>query len=461
MISFITKTREHCLDLKGGFGDLANDLALLHRSSPSSLDIQLRSDGSFQLKDRTLSGRLFDLLVSICSIFYKNISAVNFRSARMKAYSDAAHRIFNESANDSPNQVRAFYTNGLRKWSVQTFDRAALSDRVQEQILPGLQNACARANPSDEEKMELALMRTSLALRLGITPKTNGGGMTGSVKYFDNKGEVIGLFKQANVKPRAIKGIKKLLRTLLFPRQTQLYFPIRDQRQEAISQANAEIATSIGDRFLGIGLTPVTRAVQIGDMIGSFQLWRNHHVVDAEDFTWSDTPTPDELSKFQRMVIFDYLMGNLDRHSRNWLVYSKDNATLEDIVLVDNANAYPSDHPGEKIKDLLIRRKMFAWKNHPWASKPFTRESLALIEKIHKGNTLDNTIAVINAFIHLNGIGAPLFLDAKKVDLMRSRAQVLRRVEEGGLTPSTLGLLQTNDKIHAFKVSFELEQKII
>ena len=61
-----------------------------------------------------------------------------------------------------------------------------------------------------------------------------------------------------------------------------------------------------------------------------------------------DTFREDELERFQKFVIEDYIIGNLDRHRDNWL-WQEDEGHLAGIIAIDNANAFLERNPADQL----------------------------------------------------------------------------------------------------------------
>jgi hypothetical protein len=107
-----------------------------------------------------------------------------------------------------------------------------------------------------------------------------------------------------------------------------------------------EVAAYKLDAFIEFDLVPPTflyhvpehRApgVLYEDAIGSLQLWGGRPKVPGEEFSYPEQ---------ERMVVFDYIIGNPDRHTDNLLV--GENGQL---VLIDNGVAFPDPNiPGPAI----------------------------------------------------------------------------------------------------------------
>jgi hypothetical protein len=95
--------------------------------------------------------------------------------------------------------------------------------------------------------------------------------------------------------------------------------------------AAREVAASVVDRHLGLGLTPSTTMWNGPDGPGSLQRMAmpNSPSNDPADYTTSEQ---------QRMAVFDYVIGNSDRHTGNYLTGENGG-----IVPIDHGLAFPLD----------------------------------------------------------------------------------------------------------------------
>lgn len=295
--------------------------------------------------------------------------------------------------------------------------------------------------------MQEAKLKAELAFSLGIKPKKNKGA-NGSIIFLDIHGKPIGIFKRE----KAPLSWPKWLR-----RQVSHHIPsvtIRTQSDLCRhDQAKAEVAASFADRFFSIGLIPLTRTITLNGKTGSFMLWQSH-MKEAIDFTFSKTPSSSELYQFQLMVIYDYLLGNLDRHLENWLIGSKRMQKLEWIAMIDNGNAFPEEHPTEKPRDYFGRQKMYKWKEHPWSKYSFDPRIMSHMRAL--------TPQKMTQFIEylseqLSDQGAP-FLSSKRTDSLYLRASVLHEIGQSRKTdcrPFDLGNTFSDEQILSFKRSIK------
>jgi hypothetical protein len=81
----------------------------------------------------------------------------------------------------------------------------------------------------------------------------------------------------------------------------------------------------------------------------------------------------------QKFWIFDFLIGNLDRHGDNWfIIYKKKSKEIASIKGIDQGAAFYWKHPENHV----AKRNQYKWQHLPLAKEPFTEESKILIEQI-------------------------------------------------------------------------------
>ena len=79
----------------------------------------------------------------------------------------------------------------------------------------------------------------------------------------------------------------------------------------------------------------------------------------------------DELRNFQMLVIYDFLIGNLDRHEDNLFVRKDSNNSFEILRFIDQGNTFPFKSP---LQGSISGRNMYKWTNLPVAKLPFLPE---------------------------------------------------------------------------------------
>lgn len=251
------------------------------------------------------------------------------------------------------------------------------------------------------------------ALDLGIHAEPVQAGTNGTYFIKDSSKKNIAVFKPgdeealAKNSPKLMSRIKRIV-TIILPFFKTLVFCAKGNGYKA------EAAASTFNRELELDLVPTTKIVQLKDdsfnyrsedrkkpeglpkKEGSFQLYIHEKCSLAETALkinrwWCLIPRlakwhynkPKQREKleqavrqddFEKMAIFDFAIGNIDRHFGNWFVTENGR-----IYLFDNGNAFTEKHSDSFIS----RLNQYTWAILPQAQVPFSKEAQALITKIY------------------------------------------------------------------------------
>lgn len=293
--------------------------------------------------------------------------------------------------------------------------------------------------PDETARLARRVERAKLASRLGVAPEVNKGA-TGTAILRSTKGTRIGVFKPTNPYTPVVARCKNLVKKTC---GGQLYFLSHKTK----AQAEAEVAAYHLDRHFGFGLSPESRMETIAGKEGAFQIFikskdENKFKEAAESIESLESKkeyTKEELNLFQMMAVFDFLIGNLDRHDENWFVKVIE-GDIKELKTIDNANSFLRKNP--KSADKV--RNQYKWRRLNIAAKPFTEETKKFIrEKLSDTN--------LQAFVEAIKQTLPEFMDDEMEGNLYVRIAVLRKAaEEQSFIPYHLGLLITDKDIHAF-----------
>ncbi len=276
-------------------------------------------------------------------------------------------------------EVAKKFFKAIAKNGSKVFQHHEISRDLQNILSPEL--AQLREQKTDRtlacsisHRAQRKIAKAKLAMELGIEPACNDQGLTGSSICLSSSGKKIGLFKDLLTCGHSFRmKIQNFFRKIVGLRgQVSIC-----RNHGTIPALYAEVSASIVDQFFQINLTPVTKTVELGNKKGSFMVWANGHC-EASKITFHPAPTSDELFLFQRMAIFDYLIGNLDRHLGNWLV-KQEYGHIVSLATIDNANAFIEENPREGWCDYFVRRNQYLWKKIPYAAHPFDERARAIM----------------------------------------------------------------------------------
>ncbi|HEV8051920.1 MAG TPA: hypothetical protein VGP47_05450 [Parachlamydiaceae bacterium] len=155
-----------------------------------------------------------------------------------------------------------------------------------------------------------------------------------------------------------------------------------------------------------------------------------------------DEFTENETFLFQKLAIFDYLIGNLDRHEENWLVTFSSVNEITHIKAIDNANAFPKIQPE---KGSPAARNQYLWKELKISDQKFSPEIINFVQDMI---TPDKLIKVVVDIKKECGD----FLDEDMKNLLLLRQKVIYKLicEEDGKTPKDLADISTKEEMEAY-----------
>lgn len=199
-----------------------------------------------------------------------------------------------------------------------------------------------------------------------------------------------------------------------------------------------EEAACVLSKSLGFGdMVPDTavvthegRKASLQAFVGGYEL-ASKAVRERFNAANPDPPlTKEERNLFQKMVCLDFILGNADRHSQNWMVkWSEPDAagkrTVIDIKLIDNGPSLPRQHAIQGSGDFwrtLAAHNQYNWATFQAADGEFTDEMKAFIRDLNP-QTLDDTFAAIEA-AHPGYLTPEIELYAcQRLDLLKRAAE--------------------------------------
>lgn len=289
---------------------------------------------------------------------------------------------------------------------------------------------------SRDERFEQSIHKSREALLRGVKPRANKG-VTGSKTLLSERRENLGIFKpELSFKE---KGWVQIIKQKLDSAIGQVSLLSTDP----MAQSKSEVAASMLDKIFNFNLAPCAKITRIGGKIGVFLefLHGYREAADPKTLQQLERPgrifTPSECTIFQKMAIFDFLIGNLDRHTENWFVRLGKGGEIIDIKCIDNANSFPKKNP-EGVTLSLLSDKLYAWKKFQISQFPFTEDTKRFIRENLTGERLEALIAAFKRGDQ--GLGKNYF-EADMERLFRQRFSIIKKIaqEEGPVTARELG----------------------
>lgn len=308
----------------------------------------------------------------------------------------------------------------------------------------------AAENEIESVKLAIRIEKAKLSKYLGIDFLSNKGA-TGTTLVRNLKGRYIGVFKPTHphtpLQAKLLNSIKRIF-------GGQLYY----LSHKTDAQSKAEVVAYMLDRHLGFGLTPSSEFLILDGKEGAFQSFFKGFV-EAKDFMndegmirvdtlpeISRMPPLQELTEFQKVALFDFCIGNLDRHEENWgiaLIKTKHGGYREALKVIDNANAFLCKNPSAEGKV----KNQYAWKNLNWARYPFTEEAKQFVEMNLKDEKFKEFFEGLKKDFRFSN-----FLSPEMEANAYQRLHVIQNlVSQENTTPAQLGSIVSDADMHLFE----------
>lgn len=289
-----------------------------------------------------------------------------------------------------------------------------------------------------EKKVDLTLRKNSshllkrriakgtLAVDLGVGTVPTKKGIHGTLFVKSLEGKFLGVFKSIDT-PFTLKKKFGEVVDALHQNQRSLLNP-----SPYVYQCSEKAAYLVASQlnFKHLAISPV-EIITLEENKGAFLVFAKK-VVEAKEIAQEIEGKVDyseeELNRFQSFIIFDFLIGNMDRHLDNWMVKWK--SGIKKIVPIDNANAFPRFTP--KLYQYGSWRNQYAWRKLKIARMNFTEETKNFVKMNLREEAVEKMLAAIDADENINALNNNAsFLTPESKALLRKRAEVLRDIGEG------------------------------
>lgn len=395
---------------------------------------------------------------------YQSLAALHSPAPDIKQVTVGGVEVDNEDIRQFHKDMNTLFQQVYPNLKTRAFDREhRMPKEVQHYLKPelkALREQKAQGGVRDPEaQVSLNITKGQLAVELGHGTKPNKGA-TGTLIITDVNGVSVGVHKVSEEHVPKITRMKNIFKAIFGGQLSYL-------SQKRLAQPLSERASFLLSSALGFDVAPASKEATIGKRHGVFQIYlsrekgqgplddvkqaqvaiQNHKtkqskMVDSNQYEeakgvidqidgkkeFSET----EQTIFQKFALFDYLIGNLDRHEENWFVTMKQNEQGEPeitrIKAIDNANAFPKKVPRKNSRG---SRNQYKWKIFNIAKKPFTQETLDFVK-----NNLESE--KIDAFIRELHKDMKGFLDKDMEALLRQRANMIIDLVKEGKTPAEL-----------------------
>lgn len=318
--------------------------------------------------------------------------------------------------------------------------------RLEKQINPQLVK-------NNQHLLARKIAKAQFAYGIGVKPILSSKGIHGAMFMPSVTGKEQGVFKlpsNDSYKRQVVTRVKLSQKSLLNE---------GEYAEVCAEKAAYMIAEKLNCPFLTAVPTTITSFTnqEAKTKEGAFLLFCKAKLAeDVKNKIEKKEYTPEELNRFQIFAIFDYLIGNLDRHAENWMVkIRKKDGTIKKIIPIDNANILPKQEPN--LLNIDARKNQYGWKSFNISNHPFTNEVKEFIKKIDH-QFVDEVIDQINqdeaiASLYKNNQNnteaepnkSKFFLSTESKERMKKRVDIIRKVLEDRIsTPQQLA--QYSDK---------------
>jgi hypothetical protein len=395
------------------------------------------------------------------------------------------------------NFLQMLYFEKMARLSKRIFDRGTITHDVEKKLMPSLEDCSLALQTKRAEKKhckdeladgmvkansgyqivkeEFRLARylykveaVKLALRLGCEFKRLPGGSSGSYLGLDRQRKPLLVFKPEDEEPNSGNSPKFSQRVKTLIRKV---IPWLNGHNCLIPQQgyHAEAAASKIDSLLRLHIVPFTRTQSFCSRkfhvhksgspfskdkwkTGSCQEFKKHCQSASEKLGIVHWLPPFSLplyisyhrekasniisqEQFEKLVILDFIMANMDRHYGNWLI--KDRSAKHKkakAVAIDNGLSLPFKHP----EDYFAKRYAYYWASMPQAHKSFSGASQEIIKKLQDQEFRDRF------FLSLE----PHFSHEGQRQTMNERIDILCHYAASGRTPYDLSRIKTQEDIY-------------
>lgn len=289
--------------------------------------------------------------------------------------------------------------------------------------------------------LQKKIAKAELAIKLGVGIKQNTG-TTGSVRLYSVHGKPKGVFK---IYEKHVSWTIWIIQQ--FKRHTYGQSSYLSSRPAA--QPKTEVLAAKLDRTCGFHLTPYSAFVEIAGKKGAFLDFLSGYKEAKEileDYNNKENYSSREIDLFQKMAVYDYLIGNLDRHEENWFV-KIEKGSLTDLRCIDNGNSFIKTNPNAATKKLL--KNQYKWKKENIAEIDFSGVTKDFIRTNVSQVNINTFMQAMKADPKLKDI---FETDPAIEDNFNKRLKVLQKLaqENFKFSPAQLGNLSTDSEIENF-----------
>jgi hypothetical protein len=330
---------------------------------------------------------------------------------------DVAKNESRELSADEREKISGFFKK-IAKLPQEQFDRKALLGgkiALQRVLSPELDALLSQQEKSPhlqedmQHQLNISIAKAKLSIKLGYGVTVAKNGANGAQIIKDLEGKPVGVFKSA----------PKLKWYQVGERLKQRFGQARLlNKKDELAQQFAEVAAHRFDDVFGFHLAPAAAMVKLSKKEGAFLAFLGGYqeLKDCEKKLQArNTYDPNEKVLWQRMCLYNFLIGNLDPHNENIFVRMYKQGHLNEVRMIDHGNSFIEYNPAA----WGAKGNQGHWGTYKISKEAFEPEVLDFIK-----NQL--TSEKLESFVQQMGSSREKFWSVRMDQLMRDRLQLLR-----------------------------------
>lgn len=429
--------------LKGGLRALKSEILVFEAEQRKQSLMSAASLRESSASDSSRTSRVGLALIAFEDYINQSMSTSYAHTPGSSSFAELSRSFIEQEVESLTDFLGSRITGRMIRYIVshETLFKQSISSAERDPILAKFTGAYFNHLRESKEEERLsdeflrAVARAQVSSLLGA-PVTGAGGATGARFTQDFlTGEKTGVFKAKGQNPwlKQKMGQASILAT----------------EQDPLAQPHAEVIAFQLDKRLGFNMSPESTMVQMtidgrrenGAILNFLAGYKPGESSQIRGLR-ADRMTPAALINFQKMAIFDFLIGNLDRHEDNFF-FQEARDPFEDLKLIDNANAFPYRGPSAAMGN-TSGRNMYKWKAYPISQAAFSPEVKAFIVD---NLSMTSVMAAVD-WIRAQDFGELFIKEPRTVQFLQLRVQALGLVLKGVLrTPAELANLKTRSEI--------------
>lgn len=241
-------------------------------------------------------------------------------------------------------------------------------EKVQTYRTEKAENKELKSDP--EHVLKRSVAKAKFAYQLGVKPTFPGAGVHATYFMRSTTGKTLGVFKESDLRVSVMRGLWRNFSARIGIGQEHIlnkgkYVQIAGEKAAYIIKQKME--KKAGHKF-DFDLAPVKvssfsnlSSEESGKKKGAFLVFcKNVNLANEVISSVNKTSfEKDEVVRCHLAFLYDFLLGNLDRHTKNYMIGISEDK-ISKVLLIDNSNILPVEDP--KFHNITANKARFAWK---------------------------------------------------------------------------------------------------